>query len=699
MEFDDLASWRQQLAERMLLLTVVIMPVATAVTVPYIIEQEIYGLLYFDAGLWSWLMLLLAVRKRPIVPTAAALVFTVFTVSTLFHLILGPEGARPIWLTISVAAAAALYGMRGVLILTAANVVMLTLAHTFIPPSYAPWQEALALSLPERVMTLFNSSCLIFIIGAAIATMLEGLGRQLAETKKSQENYRLLADNVSDVIWTMDTTLRMTYLSPSFEQLRGYTVEEGMAQTLREMVVPDSYNEIMAGFTRQMQLIIDGDPKAWAPLSFEAQQPCKDGTTVFTRNHVKIIPGDDGKPGMIVGVSYDITGRKQVEADRKQLQEQLHRSQKLEAIGRLAGGVAHDFNNVLTVIAGNAALTLSQLGDDHAVRAPVQQIENASERAADLTRQLLAFSRKQIIEPKVIDFGDLIEGLHRMLLRLIGEDVILRSIPQDLAARVRIDPTQAEQIVFNLAVNGRDAMPDGGELVIETTIVELDEAYCEGHPNATPGDYVMLSVSDTGVGMSAETCSKIFEPFFTTKALGKGTGLGLATVYGVVEQNGGIIEVYSEPGLGTTFKVYFPRVFDKAEEILRPVYSEPVGGRETILVVEDAEMVRTLAERILDHYGYQVLVADSARDALQLAEQHDGPIDLLLTDVVMPHVSGRELAAQLTDVRPDIKVLFTSGYSQNIIARHGVLDEGLHLITKPYSLQSLASRVREVLDS
>jgi CheY-like chemotaxis protein len=343
-------------------------------------------------------------------------------------------------------------------------------------------------------------------------------------------------------------------------------------------------------------------------------------------------------------------------------------------------------------------MALEGLSAADPLRLSITEINEAAERAADLTQQLLAFSRKQVIAPKVINLSHLIEGLHSMLTRLIGEDIILKTVPQKRLGRVRADPNQIEQIVLNLAVNARDAMPAGGGLTIETADVTFDDEYCDAHADAKPGDYVMVAVSDTGNGMSAEVREKIFEPFFTTKELGQGTGLGLATVYGIVKQNSGMIEVYSEQGKGSSFKVYFPRVLEKASALKRSTVLKDCGGTETVLVVEDEKMVRELAVRLLQRLGYKVLVAGCGSEAIALAQQYDGPIDLLFTDVVMPHMNGGELATKLTELRPALKVIFTSGHPRNFIGSHGVLDKDVQFIPKPYSPDQLAARVRQVLD-
>ena len=381
------------------------------------------------------------------------------------------------------------------------------------------------------------------------------------------------------------------------------------------------------------------------------------------------------------------------------MQEQLRQAQKIEAIGRLAGGIAHDFNNLLTVIKGVCQLSLLDLHERDPLYENLKEIERSAERAADLTRQLLAFSRKQILEMEVLDLNDIVRGLDKMLHRLLGEDIDLVTVLSEGIGKVKVDPGQMEQVIINLAVNSRDAMPQGGKLTIETADVELDEEYAKRHIAVQPGRYVMLSISDTGVGMTPEVKDRLFEPFFTTKEQGKGTGLGLSTVYGIVKQSGGNIWVYSEPGQGATFKIYLPRVEEpltekKREEVSREI---PRGG-ETILVVEDEETVRKLAMRLLKGQGYRVLEASDGGKAFMLCEKYKERIDLILTDVVMPGMSGRELAERLKQIHPEMKVLYMSGYTDNAIVHHGVLKEGIHFIQKPFTLESLARKVREVLD-
>jgi CheY-like chemotaxis protein len=378
-------------------------------------------------------------------------------------------------------------------------------------------------------------------------------------------------------------------------------------------------------------------------------------------------------------------------------EQEFLQAQKMEAVGRLAAGVAHDFNNLLTAILGSGELLLEILPVGHAGREDAEEIKKAALRAADLTRQLLAFSRQQILAPRVLSANDVVAGMDTMLRQVIGDDIDLRSVlAADLGA-VRADPGQVEQVIVNLAVNARDAMPNGGKLTIETANVTLDELYAAGRAVVTPGAYVMIAVSDTGMGMDASTQARAFEPFFTTKPKGQGTGLGLATVYGIVKQSGGYVWLYSELGRGTTFKIYLPRVAAAPESAVAAAAVGSLRGSETILLVEDQDEVRALTRRILEKQGYRVLVAAHGNEALVLAEQQGGSIDVLVTDVVMPGMSGSELGSRLGSLRPEMKVLYLSGYTDEAILHHGVLEPGVAFLQKPFTPETLARKVREVL--
>jgi nitrogen-specific signal transduction histidine kinase/CheY-like chemotaxis protein len=387
--------------------------------------------------------------------------------------------------------------------------------------------------------------------------------------------------------------------------------------------------------------------------------------------------------------------------DRKELEERFRQAQKMEAVGRLAGGIAHDFNNLLMVIQGYADLLAERLPAGEPLRRNAEQIQMASQRAAALTQQLLAFSRKQILAPKVLNVYAVIADMEKILRRLIGEDIHLETSSEENLGLVKADRSQIEQVILNLAVNARDAMPGGGRLTIETANVELDSSFTRVPQVLAPGKYVMLAVTDSGMGMDAATQAHIFEPFFTTKEKGKGTGLGLATVYGIVKQSGGYIWVYSEPGHGATFKIYLPRIEDESSSLVEREPSEahslPRGSSEMVLLVEDEKGVRELAREYLETSGYQVIEAEDGHTALELAAMHAGPIDVLLTDVVMPGIGGRELAERVVQIRPGIKILYMTGYTDRAIVHHGILETDAVLLQKPFTLATLASKLREIL--
>jgi PAS domain S-box-containing protein len=424
-----------------------------------------------------------------------------------------------------------------------------------------------------------------------------------------------------------------------------------------------------------------------------------DGTVRHIKGNAIVLRDNNGKAERMIGVNADITDIVLAEEEKSKLETQLYQAQKMESVGRLAGGVAHDFNNMLTIILGHAELGLMHLEPDHPVRANFMAISKTAQRSADLTRQLLAFARRQTIAPKVLDLNETTASLLKMLQRLIGEDIHLKWHPGTELWKVNADPTQIDQILANLCVNARDAIENTGKITIETANSSFDKDYCDANFGFIPGEYVLLAMSDDGCGMDKETQAQIFEPFFTTKELGKGTGLGLATVYGIVKQNNGFIKVYSEPDQGTTFKIYLPHYRGNFEQDQKKVpVSAPRHGQESILLVEDEAGILNMTKSLLEKFGYTVLAASTPGEAITLTKEYDGVISLLLTDVVMPEMNGRELANKLRNLSLVQKCLFMSGYTANVIVHHGVLDKGVNFISKPYSAEDLAMKVREVLD-
>jgi PAS domain S-box-containing protein len=510
--------------------------------------------------------------------------------------------------------------------------------------------------------------------------------RAEAEIRASAGQLKAIIDTALDAVITMDGTGVIRSWSPQAERVFGWPAPEAIGRKLSTTIVPPAYRE--------------AHERGLAHLLATGEGPVLNRRLELTGMHRdgREIPVELAITRVDVGVDWLFSAFVRDISERKLLEQQLRQAQKMEAVGRLAGGVAHDFNNVLTAIFGYTELVLEELPAQSSARPDLEEIRKAAQRASALTRQLLAFSRQQVLEPVVLKLNDLVEDVDKMLRRLLGEDVELRlSLTRDLG-NVRADPGQLQQVLMNLIVNARDAMPTGGKLLIETTNADLTEQYAELHQPVSPGRYVMLAVSDTGMGMNADTKARIFEPFFTTKEKGKGTGLGLSTVYGIVKQSAGYIWVYTEVGRGTTFKVYLPRVDAPAVAHAPRREAGPLEGTETVLLAEDDEMLRPLAKGLLEKLGYTVLEAENASQALTRARAHAGPIQLLVADVVMPGASGRELARLLAESRPETRVLYVSGYTDDAIVHHGMLEPGLNFLQKPFTPAALARKVRDVLD-
>jgi PAS domain S-box-containing protein len=503
---------------------------------------------------------------------------------------------------------------------------------------------------------------------------------------ETEAKYKMFVEQVAAVSYIAEVGLHgeWLYVSPQVEAIFGFTQQEwlrGSEQWIR--FVPEEDHPIIAA--------AEGNCLRVKRFQAEYRLKRKDGQIIWVSDTAVVVPGSDSHP-LMEGIIVDIT-------ERRLLENQLQQARRMEAVGRLAGGVAHDFNNLLTIIKGYVELALKRCVEQPELRGNIQRIEDAAERAVTLVRQLLAFSRKQVLKPKVLDLNSIVLNMDKLVRRLMSETIEMKTqIGKNLGA-VKADPGQIEQVILNLIVNARDAMPNGGKLLVETGNVELDSTFGHDQASVKPGPYVMLSVTDTGIGMSAETLAHIFEPFYTTKESSRGTGLGLSTVYGIVKQSGGHVSVYSEPGKGTTFKVYLPRVDDpvQAPTTVEAPGSTSAEGAETILLVEDEPAVRELARMVLAERGFSVIEAQSPEDAVRLAGKHGAEIHLLLTDVVMPGISGRDLAKQLTARHPNLRVLYMSGYTYNMIAENGTLEEGLSFLQKPFTPQGLTQKVREVL--
>jgi two-component system, cell cycle sensor histidine kinase and response regulator CckA len=539
-------------------------------------------------------------------------------------------------------------------------------------------------SYDENIRFGQNDKEILTFVSQHIASAIDRK-RQEEALRESETRYRSLVHSAVYGIYRSSVDGRFLDVNPALVSMLGY---ESADELLQVSLRTDLYVD-----PEQRMRLISTHERSRPVQNVEVRWRRKDGRPLTVRLSGRAITDSQGEIKEFEMIAEDVT-------ERRLLEDQLRHSQKMEAIGRLAGGIAHDFNNLLTVIKGYSELVLEELDNTDPLRCEVEEVQKAADRAAGLTRQLLAFSRQQVLAPRVLDLNQVIRNMDRLLHRLLGDEINLTINLDPNLGRAKADPGQIEQVVMNLAVNARDAMAAGGKLMIETVNTELDESYVREHVAVKPGPYVMIAVSDTGVGMTEDIRSRIFEPFFTTKEPGKGTGLGLSTVYGIVKQSDGYVWVYSEAGIGTTFKVYLPRVDAPLDIIPNRGNGLPVHrGTETILLVEDEDGIRALVRQLLSRQGYTVIESRNGGEALLLCERHQGKIDLLLTDVVLQQMSGRELAQRLTLVRPEMRVLYISGYTDDAIVQHGVLNAGTAFLQKPFTTDALIRKVRQLLNT
>ena len=730
----DLLKWRDQLSKLMFAYGAIVFPLSMIYILPVFIAERRYALIALDAGCWLFMLSQVFFSRSHSRVRRHLALGVLYAMTVTFIVSLGPFHARPAWLVVCTVFAAVLFGVRGAIAAALLDAAILWALRGLMEPGNKVWASVYAESMVNWSIFVFNTSLLALAGGLAVGFLLNRLDwslrylldaakklrehseelkkayvllqgemeqRKIAEKAliQSEAQYRLLAENATDVIWTADMELNVTYISPSAYRTRGYTRQEIMAMKLTDHFAPNSVAFATRVFAEELAVEAQEDRDLKRTRTIELEVLRKGGSTYWSEVNLTFIRDAEGKAVGILGVSRDVTDRKRAEKERGELQEQLRQAQKMEAIGTLAGGIAHDFNNLLTIMKVRSQLSLQEVSEQEPLRNNLEEIDKAVNQASDLTHQLLAFSRRQVLEMKVMDLNGIIRSLNRMLRRVIGEDIELKMGLADDLGRVKGDPGQIGQVIFNLAVNARDAMPQGGMLAIDTLNVDLDEVYAQSHVSVIPGRYVMVAVTDTGVGMTPAVKDRIFEPFFTTKEMGKGTGLGLSTVYGIVKQCGGYIWVYSEPGHGTTFRIYFPLVEGAPEEMKEKGLEKAIiEGQETILVVEDDKEVRSLAIQILEKQGYRVLDGGQGLEALTFCEKYDEPIQLILTDVVMPGSSGPELVRRIRSVRQDFQVLYMSGYTNEAFVQHGLLEKGEKILQKPFTMETLSRTVREVLD-
>lgn len=528
--------------------------------------------------------------------------------------------------------------------------------------------------------------------GKLLAESQTQLWENMEKLCESEQRFRQIYENMSTGVAQISLDLIIEHVNEACCRMFGYEEKELLGKHIEDI----SKNGIEE--QQIIKLICRGETEHYR---LEKEFHHKNGHTVYGIQDANLIRDSSGKPIYLLISILDITKRKKAESEREKLKEQLVQAQKMESVGRLAGGVAHDYNNMLSVIDGYAELSLEKEGLDKFLSDNLLEIRKAAGRSAQITRQLLAFARKQTITPLILNLNDTVESMLKMLRRLIGEDIDLSWHPGDNLGMVKLDPAQIDQLLANLCVNARDAISGVGKITVETNNVRIDEEYCINHAGFFPGDYVVLTVSDNGCGMSSEIMENIFDPFFTTKGMGEGTGLGLPTVYGIVKQNNGFINIYSEPGKGSTFKIYLQKYTgeSKDSQYAEPDEKTPLGCGQTILVVEDELSIRQMCQLMLEKLGYRVLSANGPENAIKLADEYKDNICLLLTDVIMPEMNGRELSSRLQKIHPGLKTLFMSGYTANVIAHHGVLDEGVNFIQKPFSRHELAVKINKTIEA
>jgi len=657
-----------------------------------------FTLAVFHSSLFSLFLFVAITERISHIVRTSILVFVLLGFAFVEFLFFGTKGEGAIFVLLSLALVTLMIGKRAGYISVAVTVsILFLIAQLRISGWIDHWnlRNHEGENFDAWVATLLEIALFCTGLNYLIASLFEKLMAGLDDKESSESRYRLLAENSEDVIWAVDMNYEYIYLSPSIKKMIDRTPEEVMS--MKFTAIGTEHFEIEVQDHIKKLLVADGDDLQDHRLETDIRH--HDGHMVPTETVLSLLRDESNQPYGILGVTRNISTRKEADKERESLEFQLRQSQKMESIGQLAGGVAHDFNNLLQAILGFSELAKKKVDSGTPLDSFIGQTMEAGERARELVAQLLAFSRQQVLELSDIDLNAVIEDLIKMIERVIGEHIVLDFSSTSDLGTIRADRGQIEQILMNLCVNARDAMGEGGTLVIETTKTTLDEEFSETNSWAIPGEYVVLSVTDTGVGMTDQVQERIFEPFFTTKELGGGTGLGLSTVFGIVRQHDGMINVYSEPDFGTTFRVYLPVVEASDRVLPKPTRKNVEGGTETILLADDDEMVRKVTIAMLSEMGYTVIAAENGEEAIQLFDTHVDEIELALLDVVMPKQGGKAVMEHIQSKYPAFPILFSSGYSNDAIHTNFVLDDDKQLIQKPYHREDLMRKVREVISN
>lgn len=698
---DPFIFWQERILLVLCSLTAVFGLIALIPSLWLSIKDDFIGIAVLDVFSYGAIVAVLVFRNLPLRLRSAVIVTVLYVLGSGLLFVLGPVGAGYIWLLAAAILVSIFYDIKAVYLTLVLNGVIFLVIAFCLYFDMLKWPMVMDKYLEKWLVMTVNFLLVNAFVTITAAMMLRSLkthfrneqGMRL-RLEESEARLHAVFDSVDSIpIQGCDTNRRVIFWNRASERVYGYSVDEVMGCLLEDLIVPDTMRqEVIDAITRWQESGVC-IPAGELVLRNKNNEP------VYVYSDYVMITNRNGGKEMFF-IDLDLSDLKRLQREKEQIEEQYRQAQKMESVGRLAGGVAHDFNNKLSVIIGYTELCLEYLDSTHPAFTALQEIQEAGLRSAELTRQLLGFARKQEVVPRVLDLNKMIGGMLKMLKRLMGENIDLVWQPGAGVWQVRMDASQLDQMLANLCANARDAIIDQGQVIIETRNVSLDQRSCLHHPDAQSGDFVLLEFSDDGLGMNEETLENVFEPFFTTKEVGKGTGLGLAMIYGVVKQNNGFIEVDSQPGQGTTFRVYLPRhITQTAGEQEKAAAPRLVQGFEKILLVEDDQALLKLTGKSLENLGYEVFSVSTPADAIQMVKKDPGEIDLLMTDVIMPEMNGRELAKEIAALVPQLKVVYMSGYSANVISHHGVLDEGIHFIQKPFSRQKLAEIVRKALDN